>query len=326
MITAAQLVKISQIKPPSGNVASLTEAMEMLHTGVEQPHRTAHFLAQIMHESGGLKWNKEIWGPTAAQSKYEGRKDLGNTQKGDGSKFRGYGMGQITGRGNTTRFWKWCVKNSLNPPDFTKYPEKMATDVWSGLSALWYWDEGNPSGKSLNVFADRNDIEMITKLWNGGLNGYEDRINYYVRAALVLLGYGVKEIKKFQVDKNLKPTDNIAGPKTRAAMHKALVALTLPAEQSSKISSAPVVEQQAVAVTPAALDAPWYKSKEVLGPVLGGGALTGASTFMEKFGGIPLENLITLMVFGVVCLVGFLLWRKHEDREAVRAEVKAVNA
>src|SRR5690606_17393021 len=69
---------------------------------ITAPTRLAAFLAQVGHESGGFVYAREIWGPTEAQKRYEGRKDLGNTQPGDGSRFRGRGLIQITGRANYT--------------------------------------------------------------------------------------------------------------------------------------------------------------------------------------------------------------------------------
>lgn len=99
-ITAQQLL---QILPNAGPVAGVF--VPVLNTAMNRyqivgPKRIAAFIAQIGHESGQLKYVKEIWGPTAAQAKYEGRKDLGNTVVGDGSKYRGRGLIQITGRAN----------------------------------------------------------------------------------------------------------------------------------------------------------------------------------------------------------------------------------
>ncbi|MGK9055671.1 hypothetical protein [Neorhizobium petrolearium] len=67
------------------------------------------------------------YGRTDAQKRYEGRKDLGNIQKGDGSKYRGYGPMQVTGRANVTEFYNWCKKRGLNPPDFIEKPQLIAT-------------------------------------------------------------------------------------------------------------------------------------------------------------------------------------------------------
>jgi putative chitinase len=118
----------------------------------------------------------------------------------------------------------------LDPPDFIKTPDLINTDPWEGLSAIWYWHVGNPTGKSLNVFADKNDIEMITRRINGGLNGYDDRLHRYTRASLVLAGYAPTAIKPFQVNaqkagflpKGKDQLDGIDGPKTRAAIHLTL--------------------------------------------------------------------------------------------------------
>jgi len=81
-----------------------------------------------------------------------------------------------------------------------KAPDKVNTVPWEGLGPIWYWDSGNPTGKSLNSFADDNNIEIITRRINGGLNGFGNRLDYYSRAALVLLGFGLSkaEIEKFQ--------------------------------------------------------------------------------------------------------------------------------
>lgn len=205
--------------------------------GLGVPHRLAQYITQLAHESGRFRYDREVWGPTPAQRRYEGRKDLGNTQPGDGSKFRGRTPIQITGRANTTEFRDWCREKGVNPPDFVEKPGLMNTDPWEGLGPIWYWET-----RKLNRYADSGDIEQITKRINGGLNGYADRLECYTVTALVLLGYPVTakrimhSIKAFQAvaqdngwlpkDRDGAPSqiDGDAGPKTRTAMHMALVA------------------------------------------------------------------------------------------------------
>ncbi len=199
-------------------------------------------LAQVTHESSGLFFDREVWGLTAAQKGYEGRKDLGNVQKGDGSKFRGYGPIQVTGRANTTAFYRWCKKRGIDPPNFIENPELMATAPWAGWTVVWYW-----SARSLNKYADSNDIEMITRKVNGGLNGYEDRLSYYDRSALVLLGYAPTDIRGFQAKAGLA-VDGVSGPQTRAAMHRQLVALAPGQAERPEVKAGPVVEETSVEV------------------------------------------------------------------------------
>lgn len=293
--------------------------------GLLQPHRTVQFLAQLMHESGGFRYDREVWGPTKAQKGYEGRKDLGNVQKGDGSKYRGYGPGQVTGRANHRAYTKWAKTIDPAAPNFEATPQKVNTDPWEGLSAIWYWDSGNPDGKSLNRLADRGDIENITRKWNGGLNGYEDRLRYFDRLALAFLGYAVNEMPKFQKVAGLKDASGTSGPLTRAALHSALLRLTAPQRLSAQVATAPVVEEVAVevkvpvlvdkpvAVTPPGLNAPWWQSKEVLGPAVGG----GAATALTAVGSIPWQNL-ALVLGAFVGVSLFLYWRKRTDAKAVR--------
>lgn len=190
--------------------------------GLNTAQRLTHYVAQLAHESGRFEYDREVWGPTPAQRRYEGRTDLGNTKPGDGSKFRGYTPGQITGRANTTEFRDWCRDRGLPAPDFVETPALMNTDPWEGLGPIWYWQSRN-----LNRYADENDIEMITKRINGGLNGYADRITMYERTALVFLGYDMTAgvLKRFQAANGLV-ADDVPGPKTRAAMHAALGRLT----------------------------------------------------------------------------------------------------
>jgi len=95
--------------------------------------RVAEFLAQIAHESGGFRYTREIWGPTPAQARYEGRADLGNTEKGDGSRYRGRGLIQVTGRAN----YRACGL-ALDLP-LLDSPEYLERPMIAARSAGWFW-------------------------------------------------------------------------------------------------------------------------------------------------------------------------------------------
>jgi len=129
--------------------------------------RENHFLAQIAHESGEFRYLKEI----ASGSAYEGRADLGNTQQGDGIRFKGRGLIQITGRSNYAH-----LSRDLGV-DFLAQPVLLETPEYACLSACWFWNS-----KNLNAWADKDDFLTITKRINGGTIGIEDRQMYLERA------------------------------------------------------------------------------------------------------------------------------------------------
>lgn len=137
--------------------------------------RVAAFIAQTGHESGQLRWVREIWGPTAIQLGYEGRKDLGNTQPGDGSKYRGRGLIQITGRANYAACGEALGLDLINQPELLELPQHAA------MSAAWFWKQND-----LNDLADKDQFNTITRRINGGLNGLQDRLEIWSRARAVL--------------------------------------------------------------------------------------------------------------------------------------------
>lgn len=143
--------------------------------GISTRARKDAFLAQIGHESGGLRWVAEIWGPTPVQRKYEGRADLGNTQPGDGSRFRGHGLIQVTGRSNHVKMRDLLRKQFPSTPDFELDPRALEIPKWAALSAACFW-----ASKGLNVAADAaqtdTQFDAITRKINGGLNGRADRL------------------------------------------------------------------------------------------------------------------------------------------------------
>ena len=141
----------------------MTEAMSKY--GITTPARQAMFLAQVGHESGALQWTEEFWGPTAAQSRYQGRVDLGNTQPGDGYNFRGRGLIQLTGRTN------YAAASTALGVDFIGHPDLLASPYYAALSAGWFW-----AAHGLNELADADEFTNITRRINGGLNGQSDRL------------------------------------------------------------------------------------------------------------------------------------------------------
>lgn len=142
---------------------------------INTPKRMMAFLAQVGHESGGLHWLTELWGPTPAQSRYEGRMDLGNTQPGDGFRFRGRGLIQITGRNNYAR------ASEALATDFVSNPDWLAQPVYAVRSAMWFW-----KSHGLNELADVDQFEHITRIINGGLNGEDERVALWEKAQEVL--------------------------------------------------------------------------------------------------------------------------------------------
>jgi putative chitinase len=143
----------------------------MAEAGIDSPARKAAFIAQVAHESGGFQYNEEI----ASGRAYEGRSDLGNTQPGDGERFKGRGYIQLTGRANYAAAGKALGLDLVNNPALAARPENAAR------VAAWYWNS-----RGLNGLADRGDFDGITKRINGGFNGKADRDQYHARAQGVL--------------------------------------------------------------------------------------------------------------------------------------------
>lgn len=157
---------------------------------INTPVRLVDFLAQVGHESGGFKHLREIWGPTPAQERYEGRADLGNTQAGDGKRFMGRGLIQITGRFNYARVRDRLRAALSEPvPDFEQFPEWLEQTRWAVLSAASFW-----SSAGCNKLADADDFEGQTRKINGGLNGLADRKLRRARAQSALSGITREEI------------------------------------------------------------------------------------------------------------------------------------
>jgi putative chitinase len=151
---------------PHGRDAQLRKFVGPLNATLEEfeintPLRQAHFLAQVAHESGEFNYVEEI----ASGAAYEGRSDLGNTQPGDGVRFKGRGLIQITGRFNYQDIGKAIGI------DLISNPTRLADDDLAARSAGWFWNR-----ERLNPIADKDDVRLITRIINGGFNGLDDRV------------------------------------------------------------------------------------------------------------------------------------------------------
>jgi putative chitinase len=170
------LTDLQMIMPHAGRRAQiylqpLNMAMDACE--IDTPARQAAFLAQIAHESGSLRYVEEI----ASGEAYEGRASLGNTQAGDGVKFKGRGLIQITGRAN----YAACSVALFEDGRLLEQPELLEEPELAALSAGWFWKT-----HGLNELADEEQFRTITKRINGGFNGLDDRIAFWSRAREVL--------------------------------------------------------------------------------------------------------------------------------------------
>lgn len=165
------------IDAPADTVLRFYDALVagMTAGAITSPLRQAHFLAQVGHESGELRYTQELADGTA----YEGRKDLGNTQPGDGPRFKGRGLIQLTGRANYAAFGKSVGRDFMT--DTTC--RLLATDPALAVDvAVWFW-----TTRKLNTLADQDDLLAATKRINGGTNGLQDRARLLDRARWFLL-------------------------------------------------------------------------------------------------------------------------------------------
>lgn len=168
------LEELKSIMPHAGNRAETF--LEPLNAAMDEfeitgPVRQAAFLAQIAHESGSLRYVSEL----ADGAAYNFRQDLGNDQPGDGPKYKGHGLIQITGK-----------NNHFEMADYFGIPrdqivEWLQTPEGACRSAGRFWQS-----HGLNELADKGDFKLITKRINGGFNGYQDRLAYFERAQQVL--------------------------------------------------------------------------------------------------------------------------------------------
>ena|SRR5258708_2030293 len=172
MVTDSELGQIMPNCPAAKRAAYLPfiqQAMEEFD--ITAYLREAAFLAQLAHESAELRYMEEI----ASGAAYEGRKDLGNTQPGDGKRYKGRGPIQLTGRANYQKYGAQLGLDLINDPTIAATPE-----IGFRIAGLYWQSNG------LNQLADQKQFETITRRINGGLNGQADRVMYYQRALKVL--------------------------------------------------------------------------------------------------------------------------------------------
>lgn len=303
-VTAAHLRAAAKGAVNAQNMMSVLVAVDRYgeELGMDRAHRAVQFYAQIMHEGGDFQYDREIWGPTPAQERYDTRVDLGNTpaKDGDGKLYMGRTAMQITGKANYRAFTDWCRSHSMNCPDFVRNPDALNTDPWEGLGPLWYWDV-----HELNTYADSGDIEMITRRINGGVNGLADRIDHYVRLSLVVLGYPADGVRQFQARAGVT-VDGVPGPRTRSELHKALLALSGASTKMAAFSAAPVVDEKEV--VPVAVDQTVKNKFNILGWI--SGAFGGGGFGVAALAGFDWRALLVIIGFAVLLTVGVLVARK----------------
>lgn len=186
----------------------------MQWAGITTVERAAMFAAQLGHESVGLKYQSEIWGPSAQQRTYDGR--MGNRPgTDDWSRFRGHGWIQITGRDNHTAVSKWAHGKGIvpTPSFFVDYPERLGDDTYCWVGPAWYWTAARPQ---LNSLSDARNLDAATRAINGGLNGIDDRLNRYNRAlrmgARLLGGPVAEKVLDYPRDQVVQDTGWNCGP------------------------------------------------------------------------------------------------------------------
>ncbi len=168
LLTAAQLKAVMPTaKQQDINlyIGPLNQAMREF--GITTANRKRAFIAQLAHESGAFRYKQEI----ASGSAYEGRRDLGNVRAGDGRRYKGRGLIQVTGRSNYRQ-----IGRALGV-DLENNPLKLLDPTISARSAGYFW-----KSRGLNALADVGNFKEITRRINGGYNGYQDRLYYYGRA------------------------------------------------------------------------------------------------------------------------------------------------
>lgn len=175
MITKEQL-KACMPNATDANIDKFIQPLNDTLTKYEinTPARKAAFIAQLAHESGSFRYVRELDSGEA----YEGRLNLGNVQPGDGPRFKGRGLIQLTGRAN------YKALSTAFGVDFVSNPELLEQPNWATLSAGWFWNS-----RKLNAVADlatEQAFEKITRRINGGLTHLAERKANWLRCMRIL--------------------------------------------------------------------------------------------------------------------------------------------
>ncbi|WP_455827346.1 glycoside hydrolase family 19 protein [Pseudomonas graminis] len=181
VISLPQLLEVMPGARPRAGIFLTALNAALIRCDINTAKRAAAFIAQIAHESGELRYLREL-----GSDQYLGKYDtgtlaarLGNTPQadGDGQKYRGRGLIQITGRRN----YRVCSQALFGDERLLRQPELLEQPQWACESAAWFWQSNG-----LNELADKDQFTTITRRINGGLNGLEDRLRLWARAKAVL--------------------------------------------------------------------------------------------------------------------------------------------
>lgn len=178
---------------------------------ISTPLRLSHFLAQLLHESGSLKYTEEL----ASGAAYENNRGLGNTSPGDGRRYKGRGLIQITGKYNYNKYGKAAGFDAV------AHPERLATLPYAVDSAGWFWTSG--AAVNLNKPADKDDVRTVTRLINGGYRGLASRKRHLHQTKAAIEVVGSKRVQQALNALGSYPTllvDGDLGPRTASIIRE----------------------------------------------------------------------------------------------------------